>query len=128
MRILTLTSLVVFFFATSLTAADWTGFRGPAGMGVSSAKNVPIEWSSSKNIKWHTALPGPGASTPVTLGNRVFITSYSGYGLKAGQGQQDKLQRHLLCLPGGECHGSGLHDCFHDKISRLCLDPRFCRY
>jgi outer membrane protein assembly factor BamB len=98
MRILTLTSLVVVFFATSLTAADWTGFRGPAGMGVSSAKNVPIEWSSSENIKWHTALPGPGASTPVTLGNRVFITSYSGYGLEAGQGQQDKLQRHLLCL------------------------------
>ncbi|MDP7204525.1 MAG: PQQ-binding-like beta-propeller repeat protein, partial [Pirellulaceae bacterium] len=82
----------------SLQAADWTGFRGPGGMGISTARNVPVSWSSSENIAWRTPLPGPGASTPITLGNRVFVTSYSGYGLEAGQGQQESLKRHLLCV------------------------------
>ena len=82
----------------SLDAADWTRFRGPGGMGISAAKDVPVSWSSSENIRWRTALPGPGASTPITLGNRIFITSYSGYGLEAGEGQQDVLKRHLLCV------------------------------
>jgi len=82
----------------SLPAADWTGFRGPGGMGVSAARDVPVSWSSSENIVWRTPLPGPGSSTPISLGNRVYITSYSGYGLEAGQGQQDALKRHLLCV------------------------------
>jgi outer membrane protein assembly factor BamB len=81
-----------------LDAADWTRFRGPGGMGISTATDVPVSWSSTENITWRTPLPGPGASTPITLGKRIYVTSYSGYGLEAGQGQQDALKRHLLCV------------------------------
>jgi outer membrane protein assembly factor BamB len=81
-----------------ISAADWTGFRGPGGQGVSTETDVPSKWSSTENIAWKAELPGPGASSPITLGDRVFVTCYSGYGLKPNEGDQKNLVRHLLCL------------------------------
>ena len=66
--------------------ADWTQFRGPGGLGVSHEQGIPVKWSSGENIAWQTKLPGPGSSSPIALGNRVFLTCYSGYGLKANEG------------------------------------------
>src|SRR5437867_2061128 len=69
---------------TALTlGADWRQFRGPGGLGVSDEHDLPVRWSSSENVAWRTSLPGPGTSSPVTVGNRVFLTSYSGYALDA---------------------------------------------
>jgi outer membrane protein assembly factor BamB len=80
-------------------AGDWTGFRGPTGMGVSDEQNISTKWSSTDNIAWKTPLPGPGASSPVTTGDRVFVTCYTGYALdEAKPGDQKDLRRHLLCL------------------------------
>lgn len=48
---------------------------------------------------WKTALPGFGASSPIILGDKIFLTAYSGYGLdKNNAGDEAKLERHLLCL------------------------------
>ncbi len=82
----------------SASAADWTQFRGPDGQGKSEETNIPTKWSATENITWKAELPGPGASCPITLGNRVFVTSYSGYGLEANSGDQKDLLRHLLCI------------------------------
>lgn len=82
----------------SLSAADWKQFRGPGGLGISQDTGVPTKWSSTENVAWHAELPGPGASCPITLGDFVFITCYSGYGLETGKGEQTGLLRHLLCL------------------------------
>ena len=80
-------------------AADWQQFRGPGGQGISDEKGLPTEWSADKNIAWKVTLPGAGASCPVTAGNRVFITCYSGYGLEEKKpGDQKDLRRHLLCI------------------------------
>ena len=79
--------------------ADWRQFRGPGGLGVSTETGLPTEWSSDKNIVWKTALPGPGTSSPITVGNRVFVTCYSGYGVdKKEPGEQKELRRHLVCV------------------------------
>jgi outer membrane protein assembly factor BamB len=44
-------------------------------------------------------LPGPGASSPITLGDRVFVTSYRGYGVdKSIPGELAQLERVLVCL------------------------------
>jgi len=83
---------------TAVSAEDWSQFRGPGGLGASQETQLPQTWSSSENIAWKAAMPGPGASSPITLGERVFITCYSGYGLEPGAGEQEKLVRHLLCL------------------------------
>lgn len=80
-------------------AADWPGFRGPTGQGISDEKSLPMEWSADRNIVWKLQLPGPGASSPVTLGNRVFVTSYSGFAVDAKEpGNMEDLKRHLLCV------------------------------
>ena len=81
-----------------LSAADWTQFRGPGGLGVSAETGVPLKWSATENVAWKVAMPGPGASSPITLGEHVFITCYSGYGLEPNAGEQSDLVRHLMCL------------------------------
>ena len=80
-------------------AADWTRFRGPNGSAVSEAKKVPTEWSDTKNLAWKTELPGPGSSCPIIVGERVFVTCYSGYGVsRRDAGDVKQLQRHLICV------------------------------
>jgi outer membrane protein assembly factor BamB len=87
--------------AGAVLAADWRQFRGPDGQGISTEKGLPTEWSADKNIAWKIKLPGAGASCPVILGNKVFVTCYSGYGASGdpkSPGKMDDLCRHLLCL------------------------------
>jgi len=75
------------------------GFRGPAGLGISDATDLPLEWDQAKNIAWKTALPGPGASSPIVCGDRVYITCYTGYFIPDQPGGSlDELQRHLIAL------------------------------
>jgi outer membrane protein assembly factor BamB len=63
-------------FAFIAAAADWPQFRGPQSHGISPETGVPVRWSNSQNVKWKAALPGPGHSSPVIFGNRVFLTAY----------------------------------------------------
>ena len=90
--------LIILLSATTVLGADWTRFRGPGGLGVSDEIGLPVKWSSNENIVWKTELPGPGASSPISFRGRVFLTSYSGYGLNPNEGGQKDLRRHLLCL------------------------------
>lgn len=57
------------------TADDWQVFRGPAGDGSSTLKNLPIEWSIDKNVTWKTDLPGEGWSSPVVYKGVVYLTA-----------------------------------------------------
>lgn len=84
-------------------AVDWTGFRGGDRGGVSTEKGVPVSWSDSQNVKWKTVLPGPGASSPVVTGDRLFVTCYTGYGADPSAGPES-LQRHLFCLDRKDGH------------------------
>lgn len=80
-------------------AADWSQFRGPDGLGVSKEKGLPTTWTASDGVLWKTELPGAGASCPILLGDRIFITCYSGFGLRGAEGaSMEKLQRHVVCL------------------------------
>jgi outer membrane protein assembly factor BamB len=54
---------------------NWPQWRGPAGSGISSERDLPLEWSPTKNVKWKTKLPGKGHSSPIVWGNRLFITT-----------------------------------------------------
>lgn len=74
---------------------QWPQFRGPDGNGVAEAKDLPAEFNESKNLKWRTPLPGPGTSSPIVVGDQVFVTCYTGYGAE-GNNPSD-LVRHLVC-------------------------------
>ena len=80
-------------------AGDWPQFRGPDAAARSGDTGLPATWDADTNIVWKVALPGPGASSPVTFGDKIFVTCYSGYGLNEREpGDMALLSRHLLCL------------------------------
>ncbi len=97
-RFLSVLSLVLSIVSASAQAGDWAQFRGPGGLGVSDEKGVPVKWSSTDNIAWKVELPGPGASSPIVVRDRVYLTCYTGYGLEPNKGEQKDLRRHLLCF------------------------------
>lgn len=58
-----------------LTAGDWPRFRGPNGAGISpDSKDMPAEYGEH-NTLWKIPLP-PGYSSPIVVGDRVFVTAY----------------------------------------------------
>ncbi len=90
-------ALLLAFVSLHAAAADWSQFRGPGGNGVSDAKGTPLNWSDTAGIAWKTDLPGPGTSSPIVFGNKIFLTCYTG--VQPGRGASlDELKRHLLCL------------------------------
>ncbi|HLX42079.1 MAG TPA: PQQ-binding-like beta-propeller repeat protein [Bryobacteraceae bacterium] len=58
-------------------ASDWPRFRGPNGSGVNETTGLPTEFGPDKNLVWKTALP-PGHSSPILVGDRIFLTAYDG--------------------------------------------------
>jgi outer membrane protein assembly factor BamB len=94
-----LSLLVLVSLVSSARTDDWLQYRGPGGLGVAFDRGLPIEWGPNKNLAWKTALPGPGGSSPIVVGNRVFVTCYTGYGVDTKDpGEMKDLKRHLLCL------------------------------
>jgi len=58
-----------------LLAEDWPQFRGPAGQGHSAGKGLPLNWSSTQNVRWKTPIPGAGWSSPAIAGNTIWLTA-----------------------------------------------------
>ena len=56
-------------------AENWTRFRGPNGQGISSETDLPLEWSGEDNVVWKAPIPGKGWSSPIVLGDHIFLTS-----------------------------------------------------
>jgi outer membrane protein assembly factor BamB len=75
-----------------LGGADWRSFRGNESNGFAANEAQPV---SIKDTAWTVALEGRGLSSPIIVGDRVFLTSSSGY-------RQDRL--HVMCFSdsGGE--------------------------
>jgi outer membrane protein assembly factor BamB len=86
-----------------VAAGDWARFHGPEGNGISSdASPAPDRWSETENLKWKFALPGPGSSGPIVVGQRVLVTCWTGYATDRGRvGEPANLRRHLICLDRG---------------------------
>lgn len=61
--------------ATEAQADDWSRWRGDDGSAVADAKVPPASWSSERNIVWKARIDGEGSSSPVVIGDRVYITS-----------------------------------------------------
>src|SRR5688572_3453957 len=67
------------FALTLLSASDWAEWRGPARDGVSLEKNLPVKWSpAGENLAWRA--PYGGRSTPIVMGDRVYLQNAAGKG------------------------------------------------
>jgi outer membrane protein assembly factor BamB len=71
-------TLLWLLLATAARAENWPQWRGPNNDGVSKETNLPAEWSATKNVAWKLALPGMAGSTPIVLGDRIFLTTEDG--------------------------------------------------
>ena len=78
--------------AETASAGNWPQWRGPDGSGVSNEKNLPAEWSPTKNIKWKTPIEGRAHSSPIVWGNRIFLTT----AVEGGEVAGAKAVTHLL--------------------------------
>jgi outer membrane protein assembly factor BamB len=52
---------------------EWPQFRGPLGDGHVIDSNVPLKWGEQQNVKWKSAVPGKGWSSPVIRGNQIWM-------------------------------------------------------
>ena len=63
-------------FKHASAEGDWTSWRGPYGNGVAEAgQTVPVEFSETKHVQWKASVPGRGHSTPIVVGDRIFLTT-----------------------------------------------------
>lgn len=79
----------VFLIEQRVAAEDWPGWRGMRGDGSSLEAKVPISWSETEHIAWKVKIPYGGHSSPIVLGNRVFLM---------GASTGDDPSRVLMCL------------------------------
>ena len=71
-----LSAVFATMLATGAAGAErnWPQLRGPRGDGTSLATHVPLHWSETNNIAWKVSVPGRGRSSPVVLGDRIWLT------------------------------------------------------
>ena len=62
-------------FSANKLLADWPQFRGPVGNGYLGKLTHPAQWSMKENLAWIQSIPGGGWSSPIIVGNRVFVTT-----------------------------------------------------
>lgn len=91
-------SLVLFLCSSFTQAADWPRFLGPTGAAVVKEAGIPTTWSATENLAWKAEMPGPGSSSPIVVGDKIFVTCWTGYGDKPENKDMSKLERHLICL------------------------------
>ena len=55
---------------------DWRLWRGPNKNGIAAQGQSPaISWNENKNIKWKAKVPGRGHSSPIVIGNKIFLAT-----------------------------------------------------
>jgi outer membrane protein assembly factor BamB len=81
-------------------AEDWPHWRGPGGNGVAPDAQLPVTWSDTENVAWKARLAGAGVSTPIVTGDRIYVTSQIGRGLR-------RPGNHPRLVQGGDAAALG---------------------
>jgi outer membrane protein assembly factor BamB len=88
----------VLVLATTIASAEnWPQFRGHGGNASVTKVDLPLHWGGATNMVWKTSLPGRGSSSPVVWGDRIFLTSFTGFGTP-DIADKSKLRLHVICF------------------------------
>jgi len=55
-------------------AAGWPQWRGPGGR-AQAESGAPLRWGADENVLWKAAIEGRGHSSPIVVGDLIFLTS-----------------------------------------------------
>src|SRR5690554_729669 len=62
--------------ALALDENDWPWWRGPYRTGIAvPGQQPPVEWNEETNVRWKVTVPGRGHSSPIVVGNQIFLTT-----------------------------------------------------
>lgn len=67
--------LLVAISNAAIAAESWTQFRGPGGQGQAPQAAPPVAWSDAENVRYKTAIPGLGWSSPAVIGGQIWLTT-----------------------------------------------------
>lgn len=74
-------------------AEDWWQFRGPSA-GHTAQKNVPTQWGGFlQDPVWTANIPGKGWSSPIVIGDRIWLTSAEQVALDVDSAAETLAQR-----------------------------------
>jgi outer membrane protein assembly factor BamB len=95
----------LFLFAGAACAGEWPGWRGPTGMGITDARDLPLTWGGKDgaNILWTAQLPGTDGkakldhnqSSPIVWKDRVILIMVF---WPEGVAQAEFPEHHVACF------------------------------
>ena len=104
--------------SVSVAAADWPHWRGPHATGTTTERNLPVRWSATENVIWKAPIAGLGVSTPIVSGDRVFVTSQIGSGIR-------QPGNHPRLVQGGGAAEAGERELGSSRKPRVADDRTF---
>ena len=67
--------VVTLFLPIAAVADDFVQFRGTAGNGQVTDREIPLSWSAEENIAWKVSVPGSGWAQPIVWKDRIYVAS-----------------------------------------------------
>lgn len=78
---------------------DWPQFRGSDGTARAEDADPPVEWSETENLIFVAPLEGAGASSPIILGQDLYLTEYNAVGVDPKRANRPAtVERFIVCL------------------------------
>ena len=76
-RVVTTCALLVCVFCATCHAesGNWPVWRGPSGLNIAAGKPAPRQWNEIDNIVWKVPVEGRGHSSPILVGELLFLTT-----------------------------------------------------
>ena len=71
-------ALLISLLFAPYAVADWPAFLGGAMRSESASFTPPTQWSAEKGVRWQSPLVGHGQSSPVVVGDNVYVTAIDG--------------------------------------------------
>lgn len=109
-----LMGLALILTATLANAGDWRQFRGTAATGIGES-GPSASAAGTLEVAWSADLEGRGLSSPIVVGNKVFVSSSGGY-------RQDRLKVTCFAADSGEL----LWDRQFRATGRTTTHPKTC--
>ncbi len=111
------------WFASGLAWGDWPQWRGPTGdnHAPTAASTPPIEWSNDEGTLWNVAIPGRGHSSPIVVGDRLYLTTCDEQARTRSLLIFDRHTGQLLASP--VAHTGGLAERIHAHNTHASSTP-----